>query len=110
TIDNDELNILWKKTFGYRRSYIRSHTTNEVLERFPGYSYPILIFEEVKMTDNVDIEQNVNEILPRLFEKLPNNSLYVMDEKHLKIEKHKKVVVLSIVLIKRFYILKSILS
>ncbi|CAF4933733.1 unnamed protein product, partial [Rotaria magnacalcarata] len=29
TIDNDELNILWKKTFGYRRSYIRSHTTNE---------------------------------------------------------------------------------
>ncbi|CAF1680854.1 unnamed protein product, partial [Rotaria magnacalcarata] len=64
TIDNDELNILWKKTFGYRRSYIRSHTTNEVLERFPGYSYPILIFEEVKMTDNVDIEQNVNEILP----------------------------------------------
>ncbi|CAF2039466.1 unnamed protein product [Rotaria magnacalcarata] len=64
TIDNDELNILWKKTFGYRRSYIRSHTTNEVLERFPGYSYPTLIFEEVKMTDNVDIEQNVDEILP----------------------------------------------
>jgi len=38
------------------------------------------MFEEVKMIDNVDIEQNVNEILPRLFDKLPNNSLFVMGE------------------------------
>jgi len=43
TIDNDEMNILWKKTFGYRRLFIRSHTTNEVLEKFPGYSYPCLV-------------------------------------------------------------------
>ena len=43
TIDNDELSILWKKTFGYRRLFIRSHTTNEVLEKFPGYSYPHLV-------------------------------------------------------------------
>ena len=43
TIDNDELSILWKKTFGYRRLFIRSHTTNEVLEKFLGYSYPHLV-------------------------------------------------------------------
>ena len=43
TIDNDELNILWKKTFGYRRLFIRSHTTKEVLEKFPGYSYQSLV-------------------------------------------------------------------
>jgi hypothetical protein len=43
TIDDDELNILWKRTFGYHRSFIRSHTTNEVLEKFPGYSYPWLV-------------------------------------------------------------------
>ncbi|CAF4369969.1 unnamed protein product, partial [Rotaria magnacalcarata] len=35
TIHSDTLNTLWKKTFGYRRLFIRSHTTNEVLEKFP---------------------------------------------------------------------------
>jgi hypothetical protein len=30
------------------------------------------------MIDSVDIEQNINEILPCLFDKLPNNSLFVM--------------------------------
>jgi hypothetical protein len=38
------------------------------------------MFEEVKMTDNVDIEQNVNEILPGLFEKLPNNASFISGE------------------------------
>ena len=32
------------------------------------------------MIDNVDIEQNVSEILPRLFDKLPNNALFIMGE------------------------------
>ncbi|CAF4709600.1 unnamed protein product [Rotaria socialis] len=79
TIHSDTLNTLWKKTFGYRRLFIRSHTTNEVLEKFPGYSYPCLMFEEVKMIENVDIENNVSKLLPRLFDKLPNNSLFIMD-------------------------------
>ncbi|CAF1499096.1 unnamed protein product [Rotaria magnacalcarata] len=79
TVHNDTLNTLWKKTFGYRRLFIRSHTTNEVLEKFPGYSYPCLMFEEIKMIENVDIENNVSELLPRLFDKLPNNSLFIMD-------------------------------
>ncbi|CAF4557677.1 unnamed protein product [Rotaria socialis] len=79
TIHSDTLNTLWKKTFGYRRLFIRSHTTNEILEKFPGYSYPCLMFEEVKMIENVDIENNVSKLLPRLFDKLPNNSLFIMD-------------------------------
>ncbi|CAF4214881.1 unnamed protein product, partial [Adineta steineri] len=79
TIHNDELITLWKKTFGYRRLFIRSHTINEILDKFPGYSHTHFMFEEVKMIENIDIEQNVNEILPRLFDKLPNNSLFVMD-------------------------------
>ncbi|CAF5187679.1 unnamed protein product [Rotaria magnacalcarata] len=37
------------------------------------------MFEEVKMIENVDIENNVSELLPRLFDKLPNNSLFIMD-------------------------------
>ncbi|CAF2152989.1 unnamed protein product, partial [Rotaria magnacalcarata] len=56
TVHNDTLNTLWKKTFGYRRLFIR-----------------------VKMIENVDIENNVSELLPRLFDKLPNNSLFIMD-------------------------------
>ncbi|CAF1604454.1 unnamed protein product [Adineta ricciae] len=79
TIDNDVLITLWKKTFGYRRLFIRSHTISEILEKFLGYSYAYLMFEEVKMIENIDIEQNVNEMLPHLFEKLPNNSSCVMD-------------------------------
>ncbi|CAF1453005.1 unnamed protein product [Adineta steineri] len=55
TIHNDELITLWKKRL-------------------------VIMFEEVKMIENIDIEQNVNEILPRLFDKLPNNSLFVMGE------------------------------
>lgn len=43
TIQKDVLNTLWKKTFGYRRLFIRSHTTNEILEKFPGYSYSELV-------------------------------------------------------------------
>ena len=43
TIPKDELNTLWKKTFGYRRLFIRLHTTNEILEKFPGYTYPELV-------------------------------------------------------------------
>ncbi|CAF3827820.1 unnamed protein product [Rotaria sp. Silwood1] len=85
TIHNDVLNTLWKKTFGYRRLFISSHTTNEILEKFPGYSYPCLIFEEIKMIDNVDIEKNVNKILPRLFDKLPNNELFIMGD-HILVE------------------------
>ncbi|CAM4847246.1 unnamed protein product [Rotaria magnacalcarata] len=37
------------------------------------------MFEEIKMIENVDIENNVSELLPRLFDKLPNNSLFIMD-------------------------------
>ena len=99
TIDNNELKILWKKTFGYRRSYIRSHTANEVLEKFPGYSYPFLVSI---FRNYFFLKVLVNEILPRLFDKLPNNSLYVMGEKNVKLEKHNKAVVLSIASIKRF--------
>ncbi|CAM4825845.1 unnamed protein product [Rotaria magnacalcarata] len=38
------------------------------------------MFEGVKMIENVDIENNVSELLPRLFDKLPNNSLFIMGE------------------------------
>lgn len=43
TINDDVLNTLWNKTFGYRRLFIRSHTINEILEKFPGYSNPYLV-------------------------------------------------------------------
>ncbi|CAF1340760.1 unnamed protein product [Didymodactylos carnosus] len=77
TTNIDLLNSLWKKTFSYRRLFVRPHTTDELVQKFPGYTYPCLIFEEVKMTDDIDVEQNVNEILPSLFEKLPNNILFL---------------------------------
>ena len=60
------------------------------------------------MIDSVDIEQNINEILPCLFDKLPNNSLFVMGEWNIIVEKINEIVVLSITPVKDFQISKLI--
>ena len=49
------------------------------------------------MTDNIDIEQNVDEILPRLFDKLPNNSLFIMGKWNVINEKVSVVVLFRFV-------------
>jgi hypothetical protein len=42
-IQKDLLITLWKTTFSYRRLFIRSHTINEILEKFPSYTYSDLV-------------------------------------------------------------------
>ena len=35
------------------------------------------IFEEVRMTMDIDVERNVELFLPVLFEKVPDNSMFI---------------------------------
>ncbi|CAF1375448.1 unnamed protein product [Adineta steineri] len=75
TINNDELITLWKKTFGYLRSFIRSHTINEILDKFPGYSYTHFVNDKNNCGYYVPIERSIQNLLnkPDVINYLINN-------------------------------------
>ncbi|CAF5149487.1 unnamed protein product, partial [Rotaria sp. Silwood1] len=77
SFDIEALTYMWKKTFPSRRLLTRNHPIKEILSEYPTYSLPCLIFEEVRMTTDIDIELNVELFLPDLFEKLPDNSMFI---------------------------------
>ncbi|CAF3796765.1 unnamed protein product [Rotaria sp. Silwood1] len=79
SFDIEALTYMWKKTFPSRRLLTRNHPIKEILSEYPTYSLPCLIFEEVRMTTDIDIELNVELFLPDLFEKLPDNSMFISD-------------------------------
>ncbi|CAF2055407.1 unnamed protein product [Rotaria magnacalcarata] len=68
---------MWRRTFSYRRLFTRNNLINEVLLEHPGYSLPSLILEEIRMDTDTDLERNVELLLPLLFEKLPDNAMFV---------------------------------
>lgn len=41
--DLDSISDLWRKTIHSRRLYIRTHSVDEVLEKFPGYRLHSLV-------------------------------------------------------------------
>jgi hypothetical protein len=94
--DMEAITYFWKKTFTHRRLFTRNNLIKEVLLEYPAYSLPSLvncmnilvssgiihllpfqIFEEVRMTTDLNIERNVELFLPVLFEKLPDNSVFI---------------------------------
>ncbi|CAF3385370.1 unnamed protein product [Rotaria socialis] len=62
--NKDLLHDLWRQTFNIRRLCIRELTITEILERFPGYSHPEMILAEVNESVGIDMEENVNALLP----------------------------------------------
>ncbi|CAF2779622.1 unnamed protein product [Rotaria sp. Silwood2] len=76
-VNMEALTYFWKKTFTYRRLFTRNNVIKEVLLEYPAYSLTSLVFEEVRMTTDTDIERNVQLFLPMLFEKLPDNSMFI---------------------------------
>ncbi|CAF4744039.1 unnamed protein product, partial [Rotaria sp. Silwood2] len=78
-VNMEALTYFWKKTFTYRRLFTRNNVIKEVLLEYPAYSLTSLVFEEVRMTTDTDIERNVELFLPMLFEKLPDNSMFISD-------------------------------
>ncbi|CAF4097291.1 unnamed protein product, partial [Adineta steineri] len=77
--DIDGLTYLWRKTFSSRRLFTRNHSIKEILSEYPAYSLSCLILEEIRITTDIDLEQNVESFLPFLFEKLPDNSMFISD-------------------------------
>lgn len=87
---NTQIN-LWRDTVHFRRKSIRDKPTSEIMKEFPGYSNPILvtryfsqvtfffsiadlfllqIFEEIKMTNNIDLSFAIRQQIPILLHKM----------------------------------------
>ncbi|CAF2102228.1 unnamed protein product [Rotaria magnacalcarata] len=77
--DLDSVKVSWKKTLIERRSYVQNHTTQEVLQEYPGYRNTSLIFDEIQYLCNVDIEANLRTMLPKLLTNVPDNLGFVND-------------------------------
>lgn len=42
-VDLDQVKCSWKKTLVQRRTFIRDHSTKEVLQEYPGYCHALLV-------------------------------------------------------------------
>ncbi|CAF4130304.1 unnamed protein product [Rotaria magnacalcarata] len=77
--DLDMLHNLWQQSFNIRRLCIRDLTVTEILERFPGYRLSEMILAEVKDCAGASLEDNVNDLLPKFFDHLPENNCFSSD-------------------------------
>ncbi|CAF3311671.1 unnamed protein product [Rotaria socialis] len=73
----DDEQDMFKLNQIYRRLFTCNNVIKEVLLEYPAYSLPPLVFEEVRMTTDTNIARNVELFLPVLFEKLPDNSMFI---------------------------------
>ncbi|CAF1622806.1 unnamed protein product [Rotaria magnacalcarata] len=72
--DNNIFHNLWSQAFNIRRLHV-----SELLERFPGYHRADLLLAEVQETVGIDLNENVDTLLPKFFECLPDNNCYLSD-------------------------------
>ncbi|CAF1297573.1 unnamed protein product [Adineta steineri] len=77
--NNELLHDLWIQSFNIRRLCIRELDIVEILERFPGYRRLEMILAEVKESTGIDIEENVNVLLPKFFDHIPDNNCFLSD-------------------------------
>ncbi|CAF4094521.1 unnamed protein product [Rotaria magnacalcarata] len=77
--DCHNIKVSWKKTLLERRLYVQNHTTQEVLQEYPGYSNALLIFDEIQYLCNVDIEANLKSAVPKLLANMPDSLGFVND-------------------------------
>ncbi|CAF1502699.1 unnamed protein product [Adineta ricciae] len=78
-IDRDAQVRLWKETLHVRRKLIRDLPTSSILEEYPGYKDSFLIFEEVRMTMEVDLRSVIRYQVPILLEKLMSVPAFITD-------------------------------
>ncbi|CAF1278623.1 unnamed protein product [Didymodactylos carnosus] len=70
---NDIIKDLWRKTYKYRRHYIQTNKTVDILLKFPAYRLMNLLFADVQMLIGVSVEKAANEKLPDLLVSLVEN-------------------------------------
>ncbi|CAF4351751.1 unnamed protein product, partial [Rotaria magnacalcarata] len=78
-IDLDIRLQLWKETVHVRRKAIRNQATSEILQEFPGYKDPVLIFEEVKMIMRVNLRAVARCQIPVLLDKMIAAPVFITD-------------------------------
>ncbi|CAF3847856.1 unnamed protein product, partial [Rotaria sp. Silwood1] len=77
--DNNVLHKLWRQSFNTRRLHVRELPIDQLLEQYPGYRRADLLLAEVKETIGVDLNENVEDLLPKFFECLPDNNYFLSD-------------------------------
>ncbi|CAF4436158.1 unnamed protein product [Rotaria sp. Silwood2] len=103
---NTQIN-LWRDTVHVRRQHIRDKPTSEIMKEFPGYSNPILvtryfsqvvffsiedrfllqIFEEIKMTHNIDLSFVIRQQIPILLDKMIEAPAFITDSPAIRLIK-----------------------
>ncbi|CAF1502715.1 unnamed protein product [Adineta ricciae] len=78
-IDRDAQVRLWKETLHVRRKLIRDLPTSAILEEYPGYKDSFLIFEEIRLTMEVDLRSVVRYQVPILLQKLLSSPAFITD-------------------------------
>ncbi|CAF2628893.1 unnamed protein product [Rotaria sp. Silwood2] len=78
---------IWQETVHFRRQSIRNRLTAEILREFPGYSNPLFVFEEVKITMNVDLSAVVRQQIPVLLDKMVEVPAFITDSPAIRLVK-----------------------
>ncbi|CAF0832633.1 unnamed protein product, partial [Didymodactylos carnosus] len=78
-VGNDMIKNLWRKTYNYRRHYIQTNKTVDILLKFPAYRLMNLLFADVQMLTGVNVEKAANEKLPDLLDKIGDNNQFLSD-------------------------------
>ncbi|CAF1141210.1 unnamed protein product [Adineta ricciae] len=78
---------LWRQTFPYRREYIRNQTTAEIIQKFPGYSDSVLIFEEIKLLLQIDLAGAIRRQTQIILDKIVSSPAFVTDSAPIRLMK-----------------------
>ncbi|CAF1077589.1 unnamed protein product [Adineta steineri] len=78
---------LWKETLHFRRQSIKDHSTEDIINDFPGYSNSLLIFEEVKLLTKIDLPTAVRRQIPELLNKMLSVPLFITESPPIRLIK-----------------------
>ncbi len=91
SFDDQTLKRLWTETHEYRQSFIKQHTTADIIEQFPAYSNPSMviinfnifvvilllqILADAKMLTNVDLDDCIKEKMDILSSKICSDNQF----------------------------------
>ncbi|CAF1996641.1 unnamed protein product [Rotaria magnacalcarata] len=79
SFDDEVFKQLWAETHEYRQSFIKQHTTADIMEQFSVYSNPSMVLEDVKILTSVDLDNSVKERMDVLSSKICSDNQFPTD-------------------------------
>ncbi|CAF4558297.1 unnamed protein product, partial [Rotaria magnacalcarata] len=76
SFDDENFKQLWAETHEYRQSFIKQHTTADIMEQFSVYSNPSMVLEDVKILTSVDLDNSVKERMDVLSSKICSDNQF----------------------------------